>query len=185
MHNPSAQAPDAHFPIAVQPANVSNHLPHDVTINLRRDQGSQQLTNLQAEEITDLTIGIYGLAPANQTTVNLTQDPSRNDPYNNLNDGTTLFITTTLPALTEQFIAEIVASEATDMDLYVGVDTNMDGLPAAAELICASAKIGWQERCVLTNQMGVNLWVVAQNFQSAGAETVTVALTTLTPTNRD
>ncbi|MBK9051967.1 MAG: S8 family serine peptidase [Chloroflexi bacterium] len=185
LHNPSAQAPDAHLPIAVLPANSSNHIPGNVTINLRRDQGSMQVTDLQTDEITDLSIGVFGVAPANQTTVTLAQDPSRNDPYNNLNDGTTFFITTTLPALTEQFIAEIIASEATDMDLYVGVDTNMDGLPAAAELICASAKSGWQERCVLTNQAGVNVWVVAQNFQSAEAGDVTIALTTLTPENNN
>jgi uncharacterized repeat protein (TIGR01451 family) len=185
MHNPSAQAPDAHFPIAVLPANSSSHIPGHVTINVRRDQGSMQVTDLQTEEITDLSISVFGLAEANQTTVTLAQDPSRNDPYNNLNDGTTFFMTTTLPALTEQFIAEIVASEATDMDLYVGVDTNMDGLPAAAELICASAKSGWQEQCTLSNQAGVNVWVVAQNFQSVEAGDVTIALTTLTPENNN
>lgn len=185
MHNPSAQAPDAHFPIAVQPANHSDHIPDTVGINVRRDQGSMQVMDLQTAEITDLSVNVFGLAEANQTTVTLAQDPSRNDPYNNLNDGTTFFVTTTLPALTEQFIAEIVTSEAADMDLYVGVDTNMDGLPAAAELICASAKSGWQERCVLTNQAGVNVWVVAQNFQSTEAGDVAVALTTLTPDNNN
>ncbi len=185
MHNAAAQAPDAHFPVAVRPANVSTLIPATAPINIRRDQGSTQLTGLQAEEITDLTINTYGVALAEQSTATLTQDTTRDDPYDNLNDGTTIFVTRTLPAATVQLIAEIVTSEAQDMDLYVGVDTNMDGLPAAAELLCASAKSAGQERCALDGLADVTVWVVAQNYQATAPAAVTLALAVVTPDNNN
>lgn len=183
MHNAAAQAPDAHFPIAVRPAHVSTIVPDTATINIRRDQGSLQLAGFQAETITDLTINTYGVVPAIQTAATLAQDATPNDPYDNLNDGATIFLTQTLPAATVQVIAEIITSAAPDVDLYVGLDTNMDGLPAAAELICASARTGWQERCILEQPTEGTLWIVAQNFRSPGPAAVTLALGVVTPDN--
>ncbi len=187
MHNPAAQAPDARFPVAVLPANTNTFIPRSFAVDVRRDQGSTQLTGLQAQEITDLALNLYGLAPVIPISITLTQDPTPDDPFDNLNEGTTYFMTATLPTLTEQIIAEIITSEAPDMDLYVGVDMNMDGLPAAAELICASAKIGWQEQCVLNNLTVGSVWLVAQNAHAsdAAADNITLALTAITPENNN
>ncbi|MBK9053863.1 MAG: hypothetical protein IPL78_24025 [Chloroflexi bacterium] len=138
-------------------------------INTRRDQGSIRLHNLQAQAITNLTVDTFGLVPASLTQASLSQDPTRNNPYDNLNDGTTLYLTLTIPANTEQVVAEIIASEAPDLDLYVGVDSDLNGLPSASELLCAGGKTDWREMCRLDGVASATVWVVVQNYQQSAA----------------
>lgn len=179
------QAPDAHFPLAVRPAN--SDIPPDIQINTRRDQGSIRLSNLQADAISNLTVTHFGLVPATQTQAELSQDPTRNNPYDNLNDGTTLYLTMTLPANTEQVVAELIASEAPDLDLYVGMDSDLNGLPSAAELLCAGGKTDWREMCRLDGLAPGTLWVVVQNYEESAAapDSIILTLALITDQNSD
>ena len=179
----SSGVPDAHFPLAIRP--TASDLPPDVQINTRPDQGSIRLHNLQAQTITNLTVEAFGLVPANLTQASLSQDPTRNNPYDNLNDGTTLFLTLTVPANTEQVVAEIIASEAPDLDLYVGVDSDLNGLPSASELLCAGGKTDWRELCRLDGVASGTVWVVVQNYQQSAAAPDAITLALALITNQD
>ncbi|MBP8002049.1 MAG: S8 family serine peptidase [Chloroflexi bacterium] len=176
----SNAAPDAHFPLVIRP--TASDLPPDVQINTRRDQGSIRLHNLQAQTITNLTVDTFGLVPVSKTLALLSQDPTRNNPYDNLNDGTTLYLTLTVPANTEQMVAELIASEAPDLDLYVGVDNDLNGLPSASELLCAGGKSDWREMCRLDGPAPATVWVVVQNYQQSAAapDALTLALALIT-----
>ncbi len=101
--NIAAQAPDAHFPLAVVP--VAGVVPDLVEITTRRNAGSELVTGLQSFEITDLTTESFGLVQATLTSEELSQDPTNSDPYDNLNDGTTFFITTVVPADAKRLVA--------------------------------------------------------------------------------
>ncbi len=167
--------PAAHFPVAVVPS--AGVLPTLVEIETRRNAGSQLVEDLEAIEITDLTIDVYGLTPALLTTENLSQDPTNGDPYDNLNDGTTFYITTTVPADAVRLVAEILESEAPDIDLFVGMDLDADG-PEESEEICSSTTPSWNEYCDVTDPAAGTWWILVQNWAESGDPPDAVTLAT-------
>ena len=84
-------------------------------------------------------------------------------------------------------MAELIASEAPDLDLYVGVDSDLNGLPSAAELLCAGGKTDWREMCRLDGLAPATVWVVVQNYQQSAAapDLVTLALALITTQDND
>ncbi len=104
-----------------------------VDMNTRRDAGSQMIAGLQTSAISDLTIDETRLVAADLTTLALSQDPTLDDPFDNLNDGTTFFMTVFVPSEAVRFVAEVVETTAADVQLFVG-----HGLvPSAESLVCA------------------------------------------------
>jgi uncharacterized repeat protein (TIGR01451 family) len=154
----------AHFPVTVIPS--TGVFPTEVTINTRRNAGSQELIGLQALEITDLSTVLYGLAKADRTTAMLPQDSANGEVYDDPTDGAT-WITTTVMANAVRLVAEIVESEAPDVDLFVGLDANGDGIPQESEQVCASATGVWQEYCDLSAPAAGVYWILFQNWESS------------------
>ncbi|HWN71181.1 MAG TPA: hypothetical protein VNM90_26265, partial [Haliangium sp.] len=66
---------------------------------------------------------------------------------------------------------ETMNSTSPDLDMFVGLDVNGDGLPSANEQVCASAGASAIERCSI--ELGGDLvgqppfWVLVQNFSSS------------------
>lgn len=158
---------EAHFPIAVMP--TSGILPDLVEINTRRNAGSQLAEDLQSFEITDLTVVEYGLTQAQLDSRLLWEDPTNGDPYDNLNDGTTFYVTRVVPAGAKRLVAEIAESEAPDIDLFVGLDTG-DGVPQAGELVCSSTTPSWNEACDLADPAPGTYWVLVQNWNGSASQ---------------
>ncbi len=150
--------PDAHFPVAVVPGGG----PQLVEIRTRRDAGSQSLTMTTTVPIVNLTPTIYGLAPGRIAQRQLAQDPTPLDPYDGL--GGTFYITITVPAGAKFLNAEIVDTTASDLDLYVGRDTNGDGAPQQNEQVCASAGSTAFEACRLVNPAAGTYWIMVQDW---------------------
>ena len=159
-----AAAPDAHLPVAVMP--VSDNLPDRLDIDSRRDAGSTLLADLETIEIAELTVDLFGLAPATKTSLTLSQDPTAADPYDNLNDGTTFFTTVPVPAGAARLVAETLESTATDIDLFVGTGA----IPNAASQVCVSIGGTAVEYCDVDKPAAGEWWILAQNrVESAGA----------------
>lgn len=77
--------------------------------------------------------------------------------------------------------ADITQSTAGDVDLFVGRDSNRNGLAEENELLCRSISSGVVERCVLDDQAPGRFWVRVQNASSRSAsDSVTLYATTLT-----
>ena len=161
----SDNAPDQHLPLAVRPAGED--LPDSVNLDIRRNQGSATLQNLVTGDVSTFTLAVQGLTQSVQTEIVLAPDPTPNDPFDNYNDGTTTFFTVTVPAGSTAFIAEIIASESTDIDIYVGLDDG-DGLPIAGELACSSTQTSWVEACRLAEPTAGTYWVLLQSFAGSG-----------------
>lgn len=72
---------------------------------------------------------------------------------------------------TKRIVAEITGSTSPDMDLYVGIDEDLDGLPNATEmyysLMCISGNIDSKERCIIDNPPSGTYWVYAHNFEGS------------------
>jgi uncharacterized repeat protein (TIGR01451 family) len=157
------QVPDIHFPLAVVPS--TGIFPDLVEINTRRNAGSQLEADLQAVEITDLTVESFGLTQATLTNEELSQDPTNDNAFDNLNDGTTFYITTTVPADAKRLVAEITYSEAPDLDLYVGTGIT----PSLGTTVCTSATGIALEYCELTDPPEGMYWILVQNWKESGS----------------
>ncbi|MEW5985099.1 MAG: S8 family serine peptidase [Chloroflexota bacterium] len=170
------ELPAVHFPVAVVPA--TGEIPDSVNINTRRDAGSQVSGDLITIEVTDLTVDVYGLTEGTVTEELLSQDPTNGDPYDNLNDGTTFWITVPVAAGSPTLVAETVASTAIDMDLYVGQDLDADG-PEASEQLCGSFSPIAIEYCAIEDPAAGDYWVLVQNWDESDNPPDSVTLVTV------
>jgi uncharacterized repeat protein (TIGR01451 family) len=162
--------------VAVKP--TSGVLPDLVTINTRRNAGSQAVTGLQSIAATNLTLNSFGLTRATLTHRAIPQDVTPNAVYDNLNDPGLFFITMTVPAGAKRLVAEITDSTSSDLDMYVHLDANGDGLPQVTEQACVSATGAVLEYCSMTNPAPGTYIVLVQNWDASAAITDTVTLAT-------
>ncbi|HTP07733.1 MAG TPA: S8 family serine peptidase [Anaerolineae bacterium] len=173
----------AHFPVAVKP--TSGVLPDLVTIDTSRDAGSQAVAGVQSIAATNLTLKSFGLTPATLTHRSIPQDSTPSEVYDNLNDPGLFYITMTVPAGAKRFVAEITDSTAQDLDLYVHLDANHDGLPQESEQVCVSASSAVLEYCNVNNPAPGTYIVLVQNWEASAAITDTVTLATAVVTDSD
>ncbi len=157
-------AADAHLPIAVTP--VTSVLPERVVIDTRRNSGSIAVGGLRAIEIPLLTTTVEGMVVASREHRFLSQDPTNGDPYDNLDDGTTFFVVASATATTQRLVAEIVSSDAPDMDLFVGTGST----PSAATQVCASTTGSFIERCEVMTPATGDWWILVQSWTGSGSQ---------------
>lgn len=154
--------------VVVRPAksNVGRVLSARAT----RDAESVTISGLRAIPIADLTVETFGLGRADIEAHELAQDSGNGSPYDDLDDGVT-FELVPFPDNAEQFVVETMNSTSPDLDLFVGLDSNGDGLPQANEQVCVAATAATHERCTI--EIGGDLvglppfWILVQNFRSA------------------
>jgi len=158
---PSGDTPAAHFPVAI--ISASSIVPASVTIESRRDAGSQLVEGLKAVAIRDLTIETAGLTSGEVMTFSLSTDPTNDDPYDNLNDGTVTYYNVTVPEGALRLSAQILDAEAPDLDLYVGQGST----PSAASEVCVSASGTSLETCLVDYPDGGEWWVLVQNWEAS------------------
>jgi len=154
-------ASDAHFPVAVLPS--SGNLPDSMTIETRRNAGSQTLKDLEAIEISEMTVEVDGLAEATLDNRDLSKDQTNDDPFDNLNDGTVFYIVVNVPNGAKRLVAEITASESPDIDLFVGTGNT----PGAGTLDCYSATGSWKEYCNINDPAPGDWWILVQNWAAS------------------
>ncbi|MGB5620850.1 MAG: S8 family serine peptidase, partial [Gammaproteobacteria bacterium] len=177
---------EQHVTIAVAPAR--GDIPGNVNIDASRDADSLLVQNLTAIEITDLTTVVYGFNKADQEDFSVMQDSDNSSPYDDLSDGVVYKLTPFVDNA-QRFIAEITASESPDLDMFVGLDFNGDGLPSEDEEFCVSASGTAFEVCDF--ELGGDLagfpdwWVLIQNWGASGppptSDAFTLAITSVGP----
>lgn len=166
----AGDSPAAHLPVAV--ISTASIFPETVEIHTRRDAGSQVVSGLQALAITDLTVTTYGLVGGTKVDLSLNEDPTNTDPYDNLNDGTVSVTVVDVPAGALRLAANIIASEAPDIDLYVGTGS----VPSEATLVCTSATSAALESCLVDYPAAGAWWILVQNWDASGAPPDAVTL---------
>jgi len=157
-------APDQalHMPVTVKP--TAGILPSVFRIDTRRDAGSQRFTDLQAGDITALSAQVHGLVPATLVKESLIEDPTNDSPF----DGSegALYRVVTVPAGAPRLVAEIIASEAPDLDLFIGRGTT----PSEASLVCESTTSSWEERCDIASPEAGDWWILVQSWQGSSSQ---------------
>ena len=158
----SSGHPDAVLSLAVFAA--SGNLPSQWDISTNTSSGWEEfaLSNLVA--MPDATYTSGGLTLPTETVEDLPQDPTRDDPYDN-----PAFVMTVLhevPADTLLFHTETLDSSAVDLDLYVGLDSNGNGMAEQSEELCSSTTETAIELCDLLSPVAGDYWIVVQNWDA-------------------
>ena len=147
----------AHLPVVVK-LGVSN-LPSQLDITTGQLAGTVTLADLQATiAIEDLWIEIGGLTEGVAHDASINQDPTNGDPFDDLSQ--VYWFTVSVPRETLRLVAEVVASEAGDVDLFVGSGTT----PTLDTLVCYSASGIWAEYCNIDAPARGTYWVLVQNW---------------------
>ncbi|MFV9506030.1 MAG: S8 family serine peptidase [Oscillochloridaceae bacterium umkhey_bin13] len=165
-------APEARLPVAVQ--TLSSDLPFE--LDLITSQAEDSTTRLvRTRDVAQLDLTSYGLVRATPQTERLPPDPTPG----NLRDperGGILIQTLTLPQRTTRAHVSLDRSSAPDLDLYLFMDDNGDGLPSEDEIVCANLSLSADERCELYATDLINglpetleLTLLVQNYRGSGA----------------
>ena len=146
-----------HMPLAVMPATAN--LPDLVNIVTDEHTGTTTIYDVQViSDIVDLTVDVAGLGLGERHELSL-------------NQGVIETIEVVVPNDTLRLVAEIVISEAPDVDLYV---YDPDGV-----LACMSATGVWAEYCNLDNPAPGTWQVDVENFTGTSDPDRIVAVTAL------
>jgi uncharacterized repeat protein (TIGR01451 family) len=151
-----ASVPSATLPVAVVP--VSGVLPNEVEVRTRRDAGSHVVT-VETIEVTEFTGSVNGLVTASIEETTLVQDPTRDDPYDDLSQVDVY--TVEVPEGSTRLVAEIIDFEMPDLDLFVGTGD----APSAATQVCASTSPSSAESCDVADPAAGTWWILIQNWQ--------------------
>lgn len=165
----TAGAPISDVAISVAVLPTTGNLPDMAKFDSHRDADSGTLVDLQAVEITDLTVDTYGFVKGELHQIQLAQDPTNGSPYDNLDQ--VWFTVVPMDAGAARLVAEITATTAVDLDLFWGFDLNGDGLPSADEEYGYSATATAFE---YLSELGFtsddpDVWILVQNWQGSGA----------------
>ena len=81
----------------------------------------------------------------------------------------TAIYTFTMPAHISIFVAEVMATTAEDLDLYIGIDANQDGQGDFSEVICYSISSYVLDWCSLRRPEAGAYWVLVNNYRGSAA----------------
>lgn len=164
------------LPVGVRSTTGVVSLPETVRINASANQGHQAVSLGFLGNLAEASFPTSALVRPNIENFTLPQHLNNSNPYDR-SPGTRTFLVD-VPAGTLALWAETVASSARDIDLFVGRDTNGDGIADAGEERCRSLTPDQFERCVISNPEPGRWWIVVQNWQSSGAGQDSVRLET-------
>jgi len=151
------------FPVAVQVNNSS--LPNQFIIDTQRDAGQLILTDITAITSTNMQTSSF-LAPAIAEQKTLEADSDNSSAFDDLSDGVTVELVN-VPANSRLIFASTSNSSATDLDLYVGFDSNGDGRVQEHELLQSSLSPDADEEILITKPRAGNYWILVQNWDGA------------------
>jgi hypothetical protein len=168
---PDAGPHPAHMPVAVRaasyavPYTIAGEIPPYVVMEGYAENGSWTLDGMRSVALEGLTAEAIGLSVPEHENIELPADPTNTLPFDGGEGVYTALIT--VPDGAMRFTAETEFSEAVDVDMFVGIDLNADGLATQNELACVGSGASWQEYCGFLNPPAGQWWVMVQNWQAS------------------
>lgn len=153
----AAGIPAASLPVTVRPSNsIIPARAQEIT-----DQKSGRVeVEITAREITAMTLAESGLVKASTRSQALTEDPTPDDPFDDLSDGSTFYINVDVPAGAARLVAETLESTAVDVDLYMGTGAT----PSSETAVCRGVTPSTIEYCNVNQSAAGQWWIMAQNW---------------------
>lgn len=165
VHLSSNGLPDSVFTVAV--FADGGELPYEWIINSNEISGWKEFELSGLSAMPDATFTSGGLVVPTETTELLPQDPTDDDPYDSTEG--VMVVWHTVAADTLWLHTETLASTSSDLDLFVGLDTNGDGIPQESEELCNSTSPTDIEFCDLFSPVAGEYWVVVQNWEATNS----------------
>ncbi len=154
---------DLHLPIVVRPG--AENLPELLHLETLSSVGTFTIDGLHsALEITDLQLTVSGLDEGAAIDIELPQDPTNNNPYDNLDDVHVKVVNVAAGA--RLLFAATDSENVRDVDLYVGTGST----PSSGTQICESVDPVAQESCEIHNPAAGQYWILVQTFTGATGE---------------
>ena len=165
----AANSPDLHWPVAVV-ASTGN-VPESVSASAKRNQDSYLLKDVLAVEITEFTATSYGLTKATVVAGSVAEDSDNSSILDDLADG--LFITTVdVPEGAKRLVVTTSDSTSPDLDLFVVIDANGDGIPTEDEIVAIAATGSASERADIELPAAGMYWMIVQNWFASAEDAV-------------
>jgi subtilisin family serine protease len=155
--------PDQRLTVAAY--STGGKLPRQWDIATTTDSGDKIffLSNLTA--LPDATFTAGNPSRPESYSEALPEDPTDDDPYDG---GPGVFtVLRDVPEGSLWLHAETLASTALDLDLFVGFDTNGDGIAQEDEELCSSTTPQDLELCDIFNPVPGTWWVLVQNWHES------------------
>lgn len=179
---PSDSSPILSMPVAIKP--LLAEVPAVMSQDYFWSKGDLVLPGLRFRYPEDLLLSVQPLERATTYNLDISADSDNNSPFDDVTDGTALQLIN-VPEGASDLRVIVGESSAKDIDLFIGLDSNHNGIPEPVELVLAcatSANVG--EGCRFNAGAG-SYWVLAHNFEGSGADTDTVRLDVLMKPNTD
>jgi hypothetical protein len=171
-----SSVPVAHLPVEIFVGRGTS-----VDLASAGTTGSATVSLSSHVAIREFQSRVWGLTKGTVRHLQMTQDATPLLPYNSPNTSITLV---SVPSGSKVLAAAITAATSTDVDLYVGRDTNNDGAPSSDEEVCSSATEAVLESCQVANPAGGQYWVMVQNWLSGqGLDDIDLAVAVVPGTN--
>jgi subtilisin family serine protease len=193
---PSSLGVEQRIPVAVfaSPGDLPDRF--DLRANATSGYADVDVSGLAA--LPDATFTTTAPALAQVVADPVTEDPTPSSVYDNPLSGGMVrvlnFAGASGGARTFSLIAETASVSSRDIDLFVGLDSNGNGLPEAAEAVCVSDGASTGERCIVDFSLNGSAdtrsyWIFAQNLDGTvpGGDVITLTYTGLdtTPVAQD
>ncbi|MFT7259857.1 MAG: subtilisin family serine protease [Glaciecola sp.] len=165
----AANSPDLHWPVAIVASNGT--VPEAVSAAAKRNQDSYLLKDVLAVEITEFTATSYGLTKATVVAGSVAEDSDNTSILDDLADG--LFITTVdVPEGAKRLVVTTSDSTSPDLDLFVVIDANGDGIPTEDEIVAIAATGSASERADIELPAAGMYWMIVQNWSASAEDAV-------------
>lgn len=161
----------AHLPVVTKLGASS--LPGYLDIETSDQPGTETIEDIQAfYDITDLYVEVAGLVEGTYNDLSLSQDATNSDAFDDLTQ--VYYTTIRAPSGSLRLVAEIVESEAPDVDLFIGTGRQ----PSEDTIVCTSASGIWSEYCNIDNPAQGWYWILVQNWEGSAEQPDAIRLVT-------
>lgn len=179
----NSQIPTATMPLAAQ--FLVGRFDDDISVVAHTDSGSADITGISTVGTGDLRVEVFSLSELNRQEAVIARDDfdQENWPDNVINNTSFTHVRQlSVPEGAKLLTVEITETTSPDLDLYVGIDINNNGLLDSRDEItniaCQSATALSIESCILENPAPGNYIIAIYNYgnrESPSANTDSVS----------
>lgn len=151
------------FTLAAKAATTGSTLPGELFVDTDSPSGEYTFEDVyNSDEITAFNSTRFGLIPATSYSFELAQDPTRGDPFDDVEQ--VWYVKTTCPSNQQRMVVEVLETTATDLDIYVGVGN----VPVEALMKAYAANPGAMEYLnIFQPTFSGTCWIMVQNWEAS------------------
>lgn len=156
---------DTAMSLAVKAEVSGSTLPGVLTETIDQETGSHTFANqMNAKDITNMSNARFGLTPATIVTLNVPEDTTNENPYDNLSQ--VGIIKTTCPKNNQRLVVQVLETPSLDIDIYMGNGSNPH--PSLQKTYSADpGSLEYINEINPTWPTGSACWILVQNWEAS------------------